>query len=409
MTESIANEFDDIFWYFLCQLHWRRFSLTPFWKVFVENNWIPGIERENLHYLGRKRSLFSRFNRLGDVVQRWNISFRCDRSRFTRNSVSIRKSSIPHNRTNFSHHRLLFSDYSLNGSQTLNKFRNSNRFVFFVSRKIFFCTKGKGNSFSDNCFLFSDSNEMSDDIFVVEKILDKRRSESGENEFLIKWFGYDEQDASWEPEENVFCKDLILIFERSEDFVVRRERETNSMKKKNRNSRWFSEKSFEFDSRRNSRRNREETKSRPRAKHRISEVRWSKNEFARRKRKRSSNDDEHRFRRSSAGKNRFDNAFAFAQRKTRIPIKMFALPKKIIFHFKWTSKRIISTIVDRFLRTKHSLVHRPAGFHSTEISAWHIMKTLNDETRKDFSAIDFLWMKIKRKAFYTFYNRRTSR
>lgn len=76
---------------------------------------------------------------------------------------------------------------------------------------------------------------MSDDIFVVEKILDKRRSESGENEFLIKWFGYDEQDASWEPEENVFCKDLILIFERSEDFVVRRERETNSMKKKEQN------------------------------------------------------------------------------------------------------------------------------------------------------------------------------
>jgi hypothetical protein len=55
---------------------------------------------------------------------------------------------------------------------------------------------------------------MADDIYVVEKILGKRVLESGEVEYFLKWLGYDEDDATWEPEENVFCKDLILLYER---------------------------------------------------------------------------------------------------------------------------------------------------------------------------------------------------
>ena len=58
------------------------------------------------------------------------------------------------------------------------------------------------------CFL-----DMTDDIYVVEKILDKRIIENGLIEYFIKWFGYDEEDATWEPEENVFCKDLIEQYE----------------------------------------------------------------------------------------------------------------------------------------------------------------------------------------------------
>jgi hypothetical protein len=54
---------------------------------------------------------------------------------------------------------------------------------------------------------------MADDIYVVEKILDKRILENGQIEYFLKWFGYDEEDATWEPEENVFCKDLIEQYE----------------------------------------------------------------------------------------------------------------------------------------------------------------------------------------------------
>lgn len=54
---------------------------------------------------------------------------------------------------------------------------------------------------------------MADDIYVVEKILDRRQLDNGQVEYLIKWFGYDRVDATWEPEENVFCKDLIDQYE----------------------------------------------------------------------------------------------------------------------------------------------------------------------------------------------------
>jgi len=60
---------------------------------------------------------------------------------------------------------------------------------------------------------------MDDDIYVVEKILDKRILENGQVEYFLKWFGYEDDDATWEPEENVFCKDLIQLFERSDEFV----------------------------------------------------------------------------------------------------------------------------------------------------------------------------------------------
>ena len=42
------------------------------------------------------------------------------------------------------------------------------------------------------------------DDFEVEKILEKRSSEKGEVEYLVKWKGYDEDsDATWEPASNL--------------------------------------------------------------------------------------------------------------------------------------------------------------------------------------------------------------
>ena len=55
--------------------------------------------------------------------------------------------------------------------------------------------------------------EMDEAEFIVEKILDKRIVENDQVEYFLKWFGYDEEDATWEPEENVFCKDLIEQYE----------------------------------------------------------------------------------------------------------------------------------------------------------------------------------------------------
>ncbi|CAF4233120.1 unnamed protein product [Rotaria magnacalcarata] len=59
---------------------------------------------------------------------------------------------------------------------------------------------------------------MADDIYVVEKILDRKLLNNGQIEYLLKWFGYDEGDATWEPEENIFCKDLIQIYESNRKF-----------------------------------------------------------------------------------------------------------------------------------------------------------------------------------------------
>jgi len=51
-----------------------------------------------------------------------------------------------------------------------------------------------------------------DQIYIVEKVISKRKAKGGKTEYLIKWQGYKESDNTWEPADNV-SDDLIAEFE----------------------------------------------------------------------------------------------------------------------------------------------------------------------------------------------------
>ena len=54
-----------------------------------------------------------------------------------------------------------------------------------------------------------------DDIFNVEKILKKKRTEDGEVRYLVKWDGYDSTENTWEPPENFSgCPQVLENFEK---------------------------------------------------------------------------------------------------------------------------------------------------------------------------------------------------
>lgn len=53
-----------------------------------------------------------------------------------------------------------------------------------------------------------------DNIFMVEKVLDKRIGKAGREEFLIQWLGFAPSDSSWEPRENLQCVDMLAEFEK---------------------------------------------------------------------------------------------------------------------------------------------------------------------------------------------------
>lgn len=57
-----------------------------------------------------------------------------------------------------------------------------------------------------------EDDEPSDTEYEVDKILDVYYKKNGKREFLVHWKGYGVQDNSWEPEENMTCKELIERF-----------------------------------------------------------------------------------------------------------------------------------------------------------------------------------------------------
>ncbi|RZC42410.1 Chromo domain containing protein, partial [Asbolus verrucosus] len=58
----------------------------------------------------------------------------------------------------------------------------------------------------------SDATWDENEDFEVERILDVYFKRNGQREFLVSWKGYPQSQNSWEPEENMDCKDLIKKF-----------------------------------------------------------------------------------------------------------------------------------------------------------------------------------------------------
>lgn len=50
--------------------------------------------------------------------------------------------------------------------------------------------------------------------YTVEEIVDKRLTESGDTEYLLKWKGFSHSSNTWEPKNNLKCWKLIAIFEK---------------------------------------------------------------------------------------------------------------------------------------------------------------------------------------------------
>ena len=55
--------------------------------------------------------------------------------------------------------------------------------------------------------------EEQEEVFSVEKIVSKKVV-GGKTIFLLKWKGYDSDENTWEPEENLDCQDLLEEFKR---------------------------------------------------------------------------------------------------------------------------------------------------------------------------------------------------
>jgi len=67
------------------------------------------------------------------------------------------------------------------------------------------------------------SGREDESVFTAEKIIGRRTKPRGVVEYLVKWSGFPEEHASWEPRKNILCDDLIETFE-----TERRESEERS-------------------------------------------------------------------------------------------------------------------------------------------------------------------------------------
>lgn len=59
----------------------------------------------------------------------------------------------------------------------------------------------------------SEESEDDDDVeYEVERIIEAQYKRNGQREYLVRWKGFSAKDDTWEPEDNLHCKDLIAAF-----------------------------------------------------------------------------------------------------------------------------------------------------------------------------------------------------
>ncbi|KAM4028902.1 chromodomain Y-like protein [Anomaloglossus baeobatrachus] len=74
----------------------------------------------------------------------------------------------------------------------------------------------------------------SEELYEVERIVDKRKNKKGKVEYLVHWKGYDSGDDTWEPEQHlVNCEEYILEFNRRHS---EKPKDNNTISKSNRTS-----------------------------------------------------------------------------------------------------------------------------------------------------------------------------